>query len=361
MDNQITAFYGYWELAVCFFAFLGLISIWFHLGRKQNDTGQIWLALSILCWSISGGLDVLFAHSGENSDVYLKGGKSILSLLNSFFILLALPFFRHKPEFLKKIIESKYWLALIGVPFLFSLLPTLSKLIMNTSTLMISELDVYYSVLTLLILGWVLFESFSKRNLSFLAYLSILCIGITFMAQVYKLSSSEFTQLLLSAIFKSCLIMLFFALALSWIKDLSQKITGSSDLISLSMNQSKAASGKWKYQIQFQGLFDESKELHVSKTQYDLLAKFAEKRKATPEGWLEIKPKGDAGLSKSYDIKDYNEIKRMIHSLLDEQFGKGVWTKVQHEQPLKSLLLERSPDRERKIRLSLEKENIQIG
>jgi len=360
MNTQVLAFYGYWQLVVCFFAFLGLISIWFHLGRKQKDTGQVWLALSILCWSLSGGLIVLFTQNSDFNQSYLNGGKSILSLLNSFFILLSLPYFRHLPRLLEGIIKSKFWLMLIGLPFVFSLLPTLSKLLMNSSHQMISELDVYYSILTLLILGWVLWESFAKRKLIFLASLSIVCIAITFIAELYKLSNNEFNQLLLAAIFKSCLIMLFFALALSWVKDLTETISASVKTLKLNMNKLKGETGKWIHQVNFQGLFDDEKELQLSKTHYELLARFVHKRKTTPEGWMEIKPKSEARSNKVYDIKDYNEIKRLVHGILDEQFGKAHWTKTQHEQPLKDLLFERSPGRERKIRLSLQKDNISL-
>lgn len=48
---------------VCLFAFLGLMTIWYHIGRKQKDLGQVFLALSILCWSLSGGVELVFFNS----------------------------------------------------------------------------------------------------------------------------------------------------------------------------------------------------------------------------------------------------------------------------------------------------------
>jgi len=204
-DLPILLFYGWWQLTVCFFAFLALMAIWYHIGRRQNDFGQVWLGLSILCWSMSGGLEVCFAQMALNGMVVnsalLEGGRSILSLLNSLFILLSLPWFRYIPGLLASFIKSKHWNLIVGLPFVFSLLPTISKMVSGQSPQLMSELDVYYSVLTLAILGYVLWESFQKRRL---------------------ITELQINQILLAAIFKSALIMIFFALALSWVKDLSE-------------------------------------------------------------------------------------------------------------------------------------------
>jgi len=114
------------------------------------------------------------------------------------------------------LIKSKYWYYIIGLPFLFSMLPTISKMISGNEYILIRESDFYYGIFTLIFLGAVLWESFLKRRLNFLAGLSILVILFTLLAQFYKLTDSNF-DLLFSAIFKTSLIMLFFALALSWV------------------------------------------------------------------------------------------------------------------------------------------------
>jgi len=362
--TEITLFYGWWQMSVCFFAFLALMAIWYHIGRKQNDHGQVLLACSLLCWSVSGGMEILYAHGmlgSTHSDFYIQGSRSILSLLNSLFILLALPWFRYLPSVLESIIKSKYWKLIVGLPFLFSLLPTLTKLFNTSNSLLISELDVYYSILTLIILAWVLWESFMKRRLNLLAFLSIFCVAIIFAAQLYKLTDNGMYQLLFSAIFKSSLIMIFFALALSWVKDLTETLKGEKEKLKLHLFERKNSKGKYDFLLNLDGVFAEQKEIRISKSQHELLKRFAEKRKHSSEGWLEIKPKNDLRTDRIYDIKDYNEIKRMLHSILDAQIGKGAWTKEQHEIPLKNILLERSSDRERKIRLALSPDNIEIS
>jgi len=362
--NEITLFYGWWQLTVCLFAFLALIAIWYHLGKKQNDFGQVLLACSILCWSVSGGMEILYAKNilgNTHGEFYIQGSRSVLSLLNSLFILLALPYFKYLPAFLESTIKSKYWKIIVGLPFLFSLLPTLTKLFSLSEHALISELDVYYSILTLLLLAWVLWESFNKRRLSLLAYLSIFCVAIIFIAQVYKLTDNSMEELLFSAIFKSSLIMIFFALALSWVKDMAETLKAHSSALRLHVFQRKNEKGKSVFLLNLNGVFDEQKDIAISKSQHELLVKFAQKRKDSEDGWLEIKPKNALNSNKDYDIRDYNEIKRLLQAILDAQIGKGAWTKEQHELPLKNLLLERSTDRERKIRLALQPENIEIS
>lgn len=321
------------------------------------DNGQIWLALSILCWSATGGVEVYFSSTNlsilENSNL-LEGCKSVLSLLNSLFILIALSSFKYIPKILEKIIRSKTWIIIIGLPFLFSLLPTLSKFFIKNSNSVISELDVYYSTLTLIILGMVLWESFSRRRLTLLAYLSVVCIMITFVAQLYKLGPYEVNQLLLSAIFKTCLIMIFFSLALSWVKDISETLSVLKEGLSLKLTKEKGPLGKLEHLVQIGGIFDiEVKKIQLSKTNFALLEKFILKKKEDKEGWLEIKPKVDMRTGKVYDINDYNEIKRLLHALLDGLLGKDTWSNDSHKAPLKKVLFEVSKNRDRKIRLSV--------
>ena len=361
MDTQdlthIQQFYGWWQFAVCLFAFLALMAIWYHIGRKRKDYGQVWLGLSILCWSFSGGLEVL---SPDDPNL-LKGGRSILSLLNSLFILLALPWFKYLPEILQSTIQSKNWKILVGLPFLFSLLPTIRLMVSGERVAMMSELDVYYSILTLTLLGMVLWETFQKRRLPLLAYLSILCILITFVAQLYKLTHLQANQSLLSAIFKANLIMLFFALALSWVKELSESLQLRSEYIILALQRYKTSKGRWEHKLLLNGIGDEeAKKMTLSATQYKLLALFLKRKIESEEGWLSIKPKSETRSTKQYDINDYNEIKRLLHAVLDGVYGKGVWSKNQHEIPLKEALFERSDNRDGRIRLKIPTENISI-
>ncbi|WP_281540613.1 hypothetical protein [Maribacter aestuarii] len=359
-DKEILTFYGWWQFAVCLFAFLSLFAIWWHIGKKQNDFGQVWLALSVLCWSISGITEVYFNQESTFNSLLLEGSRSILSLTNSLFILLALPWFRFIPKSIEPLIKSKHWKFIVGLPFLFSILPTISKMISGRTIAIISELDVYYAVLTLAFLGYVLWESFAKRRLKILAWLSVVCIIITLVAQFYKLTDASVNLNLFSSIFKTCLIMIFFALALSWVKELSENILPKPEFIKLSFEKDKS-NGRRHKSVILQGISgNDKRRIQLTPTIFSLLYKFAENKKSPRDGWLEIKPKNFDGSRKIYDINDYNEIKRLLFTLLDGLFGKGNWTREHHLNPLKEILFEMSEKRERKIRLAIPSENITL-
>ena len=358
MNHDILLFYGWWQFAVCLFAFVALMAIWWHIGKRQKDFGQVWLALSVLCWSISGAIEIYFASTEVNSPMALDGWRSVLSLSNSLFILLALPWFRYLPESIAHIIKSKYWVYIVGMPFVFSILPTASKMISGKAMSMMAELDVYYAIFTLGFLGYVLWESFIKRRLKALAWLSLVCIIIVLVAQIYKLSGYSINLTLFSAIFKTSLIMLFFALALSWVKELSENIIPDAKDLYVYFEKQKNASGKYEHCVSLRGLPGNNKrKVKLTPASYELFLKFADKRRSEDD-WLEIKPKSYKTTENKFDINDYNEVKRLLVSLLDGMFGKENWTNTHHLNPLKNTLFEMSEKRDRKIRLILPIENI---
>jgi hypothetical protein len=389
-ENQQLLFYGWWQCSACLFAFLAFLAIWWHLGRKRNDFGQVWLALSILCWSASGYAELNHARqwnskyeeilsqwvntgnitdrgdqllhelniSRPSSLLRLEGARSIFSLFNSLFILFALPWFRYIPRPIAGVIKSRYWIYIVGLPFLFSFLPTITKIFNVVNVGIISELDVYFSTLTLIFLGLVLWESFAKRRLQILAWLSVMAIVLTFSAQLLKLSGYGIDQVLFSAIFKTCLIMIFFALGLSWVKELAENIIPASNKIFMRLTHQQR-DGVLERIIALGGFpGQQEREIVVTSTHYDLMKKFASKKLNRDNDWLEIRPKAESRSNRNYDINDHNEIKRLLASLLDGLFGKGTWTKDHHGLPLKSALFETSRKRDRKIRLRIPPENI---
>jgi hypothetical protein len=155
--------------------------------------------------------------------------------------------------------------------------------------------------------------------------------------------------------------MIFFALALSWVKELSEKVIPTASQLFLGLQRAKNEQGKFENRVTVNGMSTGGeKTLLLTPAMYDLLLKFAKRKVANGEDWLEIKPKSNPSPNKTYDINDHNEIKRLMTALLDGVFGKGTWTKENHEQPLKATLFELSENRERKIRLAIPIENITL-
>lgn len=368
---ELHQFYGWWQFGVCLFAAIALLAIWFHIGRRQKDFGQVWLAISVLCWSISGLIDVWFSNQFlesyyhliataqfdtfdlNNKDILHKNWEiwaSVLSLFNSLFILLALPWFRYIPKKIGSFVHSKYWIYIVGLPFVFCLLPTLSKLFTERSLGFIREADVYYSILTLVFLGIAMWSSFDKRRLPVLAWLSIFCVLITLIAQVFKVVGSDFQVILFSSIFKTSLIMIFFALALSWVKELTENAILNQENTKLKLWKEEIGNNRHSYNV-FLALSQKEFTFEISETYWSLLNLFIE-RKISDNPWLEIKPKNDNRSGKVYEITDYNQIKRLIKSLLDGMYGKGNWSAEIHGQPLKELLLEKSETKPRLFKLN---------
>ena len=359
-EISIYTFYGWWQFVVCLFAFTALMAIWHHVGKKQKDYGPVWLALSVLCWAFSGLVELVFLNDSATGLPYKEGLRSIFSLLNSLFILMALPWFKYLPKPFAPLIKSKFWPYIIGIPFAFALLPTLHKMFSGRTASAINELDVYYALLTLVFLGFVLWESFNKRRLPILGWLALLTILVTLLAQVYKLMDNTINLLLFSAIFKTSLIMLFFALALSWVKELTETVIPGPHQLKLIFVKDRKTGVKNNHSVTFKGFpGNGDRSVQLTPALHRLFKTFAEQKMGTSEGWLEIKPK-NFDTKKSYDINDHNELKRLMEALLDGLFGKKNWTKDMHFTPLKNTLFEMSENRERKIRLLLPKENIYI-
>ncbi|MBA4746925.1 MAG: hypothetical protein H2058_16925 [Muricauda sp.] len=360
VSSEISMFYGWWQLSVCLFAFLSLMAIWYHIGKKQNDYGPVWLALSVLCWAFSGLVEIVYLNNNGFYPHFKDGLRSILSLTNSLFILMALPWFKYLPKQLAPLIKSKFWPYIIGIPYAFALFPTLFKMFLVREAYVINELDVVYALLTLLFLGFVLWESFIKRRLPLLGWLALITILVTLMAQMYKLMDSTINLLLFSAIFKTSLIMLFFALALSWVKELTETVIPGPHQLKLLFGKTDNQKSGGETSVTLIGFAgNKDRIVRLTPALYRLLRTFAERKLNSTDNWLEIKPKNFEA-SKNYDINDHNELKRLLEALLNGLFGKKNWTRDKHYNPLKNTLFEMSENRERKIRLHIPKENIRI-
>lgn len=369
MSSELHVFFGYWQIVVCSFAFLALFSIWQHITKriavKERDFGLLWLSIAILVWALSGLLEIYYAP-GFSQDHFestsYEGLKSILSIFNSAFILLALPRFRHIPAMIRPVVKSESWRWLVFSTFGFStvltLLMLLGVLIPKRITL-ISSVDLIYAIFTLFFLGLVLWASFAKRGLKVLAYLAIISIAFTLAAQILKLGNSDFIKILLNCSFKTILIVLFFALALSWVEELGKAaMLPHPKNIRLQLRIRKNAQHKLEYlSILSIPPFVFHKEVLFTEKPFQLLQHFAEKRKTgfPSGGWLEIQPK--TAVKKEYDIKDYNEINRILDTILQTLQTSGTQGTFD-KTALKEALFEYG--KRRRIRLRLAPEHIEL-
>lgn len=371
MSEQLHLFYGYWQIAICSFAFLALFSIWQHITKGndqgQRDLGLFWLSVAILVWALSGVLEVYYAEglAEANFDsTQYEGLKSMLSIFNSAFILLALPRFRHIPKLIRPVVRSESWRWLVISTFGFSIVITLlmlSGVIIPKRITLISSVDLIYAIFTLFFLGLTLWASFERRGLTILAYLAVTSIAFTLAAQILKLGDSDFLKILLNTTFKTILIVLFFALALSWVEELgksARRVFAPRNLaLQLSTGRNQQNRREYITHLQLPEVADWQK-IYFTEKPFLLLHRFAEKRKAegAEGGWLEIQPK--TAVKKDYDIKDYNEIGRIIDTICTSITKSDAHPSLS-KSDLKEILFEYG--KSRRIRLRVQAEYIELS
>ncbi|MBX2874279.1 MAG: hypothetical protein KTR30_19320 [Saprospiraceae bacterium] len=370
MSEQLHLFYGYWQIAICSFAFLALFSIWQHITKGndqgQRDLGLFWLSVAILVWALSGALEVYYAAglADPNFDsTQYEGLKSMLSIFNSAFILLALPRFRHVPKVIRPVVRSESWRWLVISTFGFSIVLTLlmlSGVIIPKRITLISSVDLIYAIFTLFFLGLTLWASFERRGLTILAYLAGISIAFTLAAQVLKLGDSDFLKILLNTTFKTILIVLFFALALSWVEELGKSARSilSTRNLAIQFSTGRNHQNRREYIVHLQ--LPEAQDwerIYFTAKPFLLLHRFAEKRKTEgiDGGWLEIQPK--TAVKKDYDIKDYNEIGRILDTICSHM-SKSDSLPTISKGDLKEILFEYG--KSRRIRLRVQAEHIEL-
>ena len=79
--------------------------------------------------------------------------------------------------------------------------------------------------------------------------------------------------------------MLFFALALSWVKELAENVIPTPAQLYLRFNRNKDQGGKWNYDVLIRGIPGKGEQrVPLSRALFDLLFKFAKKKLEGEEG-----------------------------------------------------------------------------
>lgn len=145
--------------------------------------------------------------------------------------------------------------------------------------------------------------------------------------------------------------MIFFALALSWVKELSENTIADLHQIKFKLEKIQLTPTQVSYQVEMT-LDQKTQQFKLTETYYSILEQFVAKRRENQQGgWLEIKPKNESRDGKTYDIQDYNQLKRLLHAILDGVYGKNQWNQELYYESLKDQLLERSEEAARLVRL----------
>lgn len=220
------------------FAGLMLLLFWGQgrrLGSGSKDLGFIYLGMGLLLWTLIGGLELTFPDglAGKGVGHFDRFVRRILSVLNSSFFLLTLPYFEHGFDGLRRrfpvFTNPDHWrnLVLGAAAATLGLTLLMFRSFPGREQEWIASLpDSALSLLAVVALSYALFESFRIRRMLPLSILTLCVLASLLLCQLLDPSitgevSPEFLLLRLSS--HSLLGMLFFALAYSWLMERVQE------------------------------------------------------------------------------------------------------------------------------------------
>ncbi len=294
MRNFQHEFYLLSETFISLIGALLLLAIWSAVQRyfkkqlsheisiKRVDKGLIYLSLSLFVWSSSAIL-TYFTFSAADNEWIILISQNILSILNSFFLILALFYLDHSPSYLynnernaKNII-----FFLIGL----SILSFILAVIFNDK---ISTYGVRYSVipdlLLSLLLSWLLaislFRTFRHRKMKLVSIVSLVVIVLLFVSQlpqVFHIESLSFYNDLIKIVAKTGLISIFLVLGTSWVIELAQ----TPNVVTMKIHFTDW--NQVNISIPSKGIENQQIEFGSKTTQFNNLLKFAIRRKYAQE------------------------------------------------------------------------------
>lgn len=305
-------------LAQLFIAFIGailLLAIWYNIRKRFNnrfeddsqqrvDKGLVYLSLSLFVW-VSSGVWGYVASIGnfEQSTLYSLG-VSLFSTLNNLFLLFALFYFSHAPNFIynhkknmRKIIVLILLVALLIVGL--SSFPSLHSTSINIAAIP----DLLLSSFLCCLLAYSLYQTFIDRDLKVVAYISVTAVLLMFGSQLPEVFSSlnnGFTTQLIKITAKTSLIAIFLVLATSWVIELANTPKPSEMMLEF-LDWSLI-----KITIPSKGIYMQTIDFGSKTTQYKNLLKFAIRRK-WGEGQEQCMLVGAAG-----ELKNQTYLSRII-------------------------------------------------
>lgn len=271
-----------------------LLAIWFAINKqfkqklaseiavKRFDKGLLYLSLSVFVWAFSAGITLVNIHLHLNA-WFIKTSQNLFSILNSFFLILALYYLDNAPKYLYNNKKSTTRILLFFV-FLTVLSFALAILFGDTIKSKGIRLNAIPDLLLSAILSWFLivslYRTFSNRKMQSVAIISVLSVLLLFVSQlpfVFEIKAFSFQNDLIKLISKSTLIGVFLVLGTSWVLELSQLPEATQMKINFTdWNQLELS-------IPSKNILHQKIEFGKKTTQFNNLLKFAVRRKFAPE------------------------------------------------------------------------------
>ena len=213
-----------------------LLAIYFNIRKRfrkileedesqtRVDKGLLNLGFAMLIWVCSGIWELAFNHI--NNGFISQLGFNLFSIVNNLFLLLALTYFFHAPDFISNNKKNVKWIMGIIV---FTTLATLlisqfggNFIVNGIKVVAIPDLLLSGFICFLLLIS--LFRTFSHHGLNIVAIISVIIVTLMFISQLpatFVGLDDPFFYSLIRIIAKSSLISLFLLLATTWVIQLA--------------------------------------------------------------------------------------------------------------------------------------------
>lgn len=288
--NEMLHFHNLSSIFISLIGAVLLLAIYFNIrkrfrkileeevAQKRVDKGLLNLGLAMLVWVAAGIWALAGSYFGFTNQFIDQVGIHFLSTINNMFLLFALSYFSHAPEFIWR--EQKNLRLILGIIILVAIVTLLFSyleadwVISGVKVIALPDLILSGFICFLLLIS--LYRTFEHQGLKLVAIISVLMVVLMFVSQlpqVFEKINNEFNYSLMRIVAKTSLISLFLLLATTWVIDLANTPR---------LNEMKIKFSDWSYvvlNIPSKNINHQSIDFGSKTTQYKNLLKLAIRRK----------------------------------------------------------------------------------
>jgi len=328
-------FYQLSEFLLSFIGGLLLLAIWQTIQQKfkkklvseitikRFDKGLLFIGLSILVWSISALLGIIYQYC--HIDHWFKLiSMNMFSILNSLFLILALYYLDNSPSYLYNNKKSTIRIILffVGLSIISLMIALTFGETIKTYGLRLNTIpDLILSMVISWFLTISLFRTFVNRAMKTIAFIAVFSVIILFATQlplVFDLEAYSFIIDLIKLTVKTTLIYVFLVLGTSWALELAQlpeATTMKIDFIDWN---------KIIINIPTKNIINQEVNFGKKTTQFNNLLKFAIRRKYAPEKEMCIEVyNGGEILSQTYLTRIIDNINSILNLEEDHKINRN--------------------------------------
>lgn len=236
--TEVTQFHNLSHIFISLIGAVLLLAIYYNIRKrfsqileedekqKRVDKGLLYLSLAMFVWVLSGTWAYLGSLYGFENALAYQGGVNLLSIVNNYFLLLAIFYFYYAPSFIYK--NERNVKIILGIIIVVTL--TTFGLSFFIGEKVYDNIN-YNAIPDLLLSGFLcyllmisLYKTFLYRGLKVVSFISAAVVALIFISQlpeVFLSFNDDFTNNLVKIVAKTSLISLFLLLATTWVIQLA--------------------------------------------------------------------------------------------------------------------------------------------